>query len=73
MKWIMIVMICWGANCQTMYEEALYDTEQKCLDQAQIVSEYAQKTYPNSEGKVYCLNEKDFGIWLNSIQSGTDA
>ena len=49
------------------------NTEQKCLDQAQIVSEYAQKTYPNSEGKVYCLNEKDFGIWLKSIQSGTDA
>ena len=65
MKWILLVMICWGTDCQTMYEEFLYDKYEDCLTQAAIVSDYAQMTYPNSTGQVYCLTEKEFADWLD--------
>ena len=68
MKWILLVMICWGAECQTMYEEFIYDNQEDCLTQAAIVSDYAQMTYPNSTGKVYCLTQSEFDAWL---QKGT--
>ena len=66
MKWILLVMICWGADCQTMYEEYVYDKHEDCLTQASIVSDYAQMTYPGSTGKVYCLTQPEFDKWIES-------
>lgn len=66
MKWIMIVMICWGTECQTMYEQYLYEKESDCLTEAAIVSDYAQMTYPGTTGQIYCLNEDEFKIWVDS-------
>jgi hypothetical protein len=60
MKWILVVMICWGTDCQTIYEQKLYDAEKECLEQATIVSEYAQKTYPQSSGQVWCITTDEF-------------
>ena len=66
MKWILLVMICWGSNCQTIYEKHLYPSQDECLVQAEIVKNYATETYPNSTGQVWCLTEGEFGNWLKS-------
>ncbi len=66
MKWIMIIMICWGTECSTMYEQFLYENENDCLTEAAIVSDYAQMTYPGSTGQIYCLNENEFQKWMDS-------
>jgi hypothetical protein len=60
MKWILVVMMCWGMDCTTIYEQTLYDNEDECLEQATIVTEYAQKTYPQSSGQVWCVTTDEF-------------
>ena len=41
MKWILVVIMCFGADCQTIYEQHLYDKDQDCLNEAGVVSAYA--------------------------------
>jgi hypothetical protein len=64
MKWILVVMICWGTDCQTIYEQKLYDAEKECLEQAAIVTEYAKQTYPDTSGQVWCLTKDEFENWI---------
>jgi len=64
MKWILVVMICWGMDCQTIYEQTLYDTENECLEQAAVVTNYAQQTYPDTSGQIWCLTTEEFQGWV---------
>ena len=64
MNWILVIVICWGFNCQTIYEEKLYDTELECNNEAARVMEYAQEMYPNSSGEVHCLTSTQFEDWI---------
>ena len=70
MKWILVVIMCFGADCQTIYEQHLYDKEQDCLNEAGIVSAYAQKQFPNSSGQVYCLTTDEFQSWFAPSTTG---
>lgn len=70
MKWILVVMMCVGMDCQTIYEQHLYDKEQDCLNEAKIVSAYAQKQFPNSSGQVYCLTTEEFKSWFTPSTTG---
>lgn len=64
MKWILVVMICSQIDCQTVYEQKLYDTEQECMEQATIVSQYAQQQYPGTSGQVWCLTNSEFESFI---------
>ena len=59
MKFFLVVMICWGSNCETVYEQTAYDSYNECMVQAQMVMEYAQSEYPGSAGMVNCLNQQE--------------
>ena len=59
MKFFLVVMICWGSNCETVFEQTAYDSYNECMVQAQIVMEYAQSEYPGSAGMVNCLNQQE--------------
>lgn len=58
MKFFLVVMICWGSNCETVFEHKAYESYNECMVQAQIVMEYAQEQYPGSAGMVNCLDEQ---------------
>ena len=59
MKFFLVVMMCWGSQCETVYEQKEYASYNECMVQAEIVMEYAKTEYPNSVGMVNCLNQKE--------------
>ena len=60
MKFIMVIVFCIYGNCQTIYEESMYDTMDSCLEQSKSVSQYMQQTFPGSSGEIFCIDYEEF-------------
>ncbi len=61
MKFLMVIVICMaGMECQTIFEQREYNSKEHCINESQYVSQYMQDVFPNSSGKIFCLNREDF-------------
>ena len=55
MKWIMIIFVCMGVDCQQFQTESLFDTNEQCQEAAGEMKEYFMEVLPLSTGEIYCL------------------
>ena len=53
MKFIMVVLICFGADCRAIYEEFRYENYDTCMIEAVKTRDYMKSTFPASSGQVY--------------------
>ena len=70
MKFIMVIIICFGANCQALWENIPYDSETACLQNTKSVASYMQEAYPNSSGEIYCLTQMQFDKFYKDLEKG---
>ena len=70
MKFIMVIIICFGANCQTIWDKQLYSTVDDCLAASGPVKEYMMQVYPTSAGQIYCMNEEEFSKYKKNVEDG---
>ena len=68
MKFIMVIIICFGANCQTIWDKQLYSTVDDCLAASGPVKEYMMQVYPTSAGQIYCMNEEEFTKYKKNLE-----
>ena len=54
MKFIMVMIICFGFDCQAVYDsEFEYQTYDECRAEAVGVTEYMQLIFPASSGEIH--------------------
>ena len=70
MKFIMVIIICFGANCQTIWDNQLYSTVDDCLAASTPVREYMMQVYPTSAGQIYCMSEEEFINFKKNLEEG---
>ena len=70
MKFIMVIIICFGANCQTIWDKQLYSTVDDCLAASTPVREYMMQVYPTSAGQIYCMSEEEFINFKKNLEEG---
>ena len=70
MKFIMVIIICFGANCQALWEQDLYESEATCLQNTKSVASYMQETSPQSAGEIYCMNQEEFTKFYKDLENG---
>jgi heterodisulfide reductase subunit A-like polyferredoxin len=70
MKFIMVIIICFGANCQALWENIPYDSETACLQNTKSVASYMQEAYPNSSGEIYCMTQMQFDKFYKDLEDG---
>ena len=70
MKIIMVIIICFGANCQTIWDKQLYSTVDDCLAASTPVREYMMQVYPTSAGQIYCMSEEEFINFKKNLEEG---
>ena len=86
MKFIMVMIICFGVDCQAVYDfEFEYETYDDCITEAVGVTQYMQLLFPASAGEIHCWDRETFSSFEKyleqggkptmdpAIQSGTDA
>ena len=66
----MVILICFGANCQTIWDKQLYSTVDDCLAASGPVKEYMMQVYPTSAGQIYCMSEEEFINFKKNLEEG---
>jgi hypothetical protein len=70
MKFIMVVIICFGADCQAIFEQTFYNTKEQCLQVAMETTAFMRDAYPTSSGEIHCFNEEEFKLYNQYLQNG---
>jgi len=70
MNFIMVIIICFGANCQAIWDKQQYSTINDCLVASGPVKEYMMQVYPTSAGQIYCMDEQQFKNYQEYLENG---
>jgi len=70
MNFIMVIIICFGANCQAVWDKQQYPTVNDCLAASGPVKEYMIQVYPTSAGQIYCMDEQQFKNYEEYLENG---
>jgi|TARA_B100001964_G_C13862705_1_gene435178 hypothetical protein len=70
MKIIMVIIICFGANCQAIWEKQYYPTVEECVTASASVKQYMMDVYPNSSGEIHCMTESEFNDYYQFLKEG---
>ena len=72
MKFIMVVILCFGADCQAIFEQDTYQRYDLCMETAAVTRGYMMETYPMSSGAIYCMTEAEFEVFNNNLKQGDE-
>jgi len=70
MKVIMVIIICFGANCEAIWEKNYYSSIEECVTASAPAKTYMMDTYPDSAGEIHCMGKKEFDEFYNFLQNG---
>ena len=70
MKIIMVIIICFGANCQAIWEKNYYPSIEECITASAPVKQYMMDVYPDSAGEIHCMTEKTFQDYIIVLEEG---
>ena len=70
MKFFLVVVICFGVDCQAIFEENAYERYDICMETAASTAQFMKHTYPESHGQVDCLTETEFEKLQEKIKNG---
>ena len=70
MKFIMVIIICFGTDCNAIWEQTWYSSMDDCLNASQNVKNFMVKQYPTSAGEIYCMSEPEFNEYYDYLENG---
>tara|TARA_B100000927_G_scaffold2797_1_gene2173 strand:+ start:214 stop:483 length:270 start_codon:yes stop_codon:yes gene_type:complete len=71
MKFVMVMIICFGAECDAIFDPATYfESYDTCYITALQTTQYMQQLYPQSSGEIYCWNPDQMAIFEEWLEDG---
>ena len=71
MKFIMVMIICFGADCEAIFDPNTYfKSYDKCYVTALQTTEVMRQMYPQSSGEIHCWNEDQLAIFEEWLKDG---
>ena len=70
MKFIMVVIICFGMDCNAIWEKTWYSSMDECLFESANVRNFMINKYPASAGEIYCMTEPQFNEYYDFLENG---
>ena len=70
MKVIMVIILCFGANCQAIWEKNYYPSIEECIIASAPVKGYMMNAYPNSAGEIHCMTKGEFEKFYKGLEAG---
>ena len=66
----MVIVICFGVDCQAIFEQNFYNTREQCLQVAMETTSFMQDAYPTSSGEIHCFSEEEFILYNEYLKNG---
>ncbi len=71
MKFIMVIVICFGADmCKSIFDKQAFNSYNECVESTKIVAQYMKDAYPNSSGEIHCFTEQEFNDYQKYLENG---
>ena len=71
MKFVMVMIICFGADCEAVFDPATYfESYDTCYATAMQTTQYMQQMYPQSSGEIHCFNEEQLSLYQEWLKDG---
>ena len=70
MNVIMVIILCFGANCQAIWEKNYYPSIEECIIASAPVKVYMMDIYPDSAGEIHCMTEEMFEDYVKFLENG---
>ena len=70
MNVIMVIILCFGANCQAIWEKNYYPSIEECIVASAPVKVYMMDVYPDSAGEIHCMTEQIFEDYKQFLEEG---
>ena len=70
MNVIMVIILCFGANCQAIWEKNYYPSIEECITASAPVKQYMMDVYPDSAGEIHCMTEGVFEDYKQFLKEG---
>ena len=69
MKFVMVMIICFGADCEAVFDPATYfESYDTCYSTALQTTQYMQQMYPQSAGEIHCYNEEQLLLFQEFLK-----
>ena len=70
MKFIMVIIICFGTDCEAVFDKPNYTTYEQCYNEAVMTANYMKSMFPESAGEVHCWDDEQFSTFKKYIEDG---
>jgi len=71
MKFIMVMIICFGTDCEAVFDPNTYfESYDTCYGAALQTTEMMRQMYPQSSGEIHCWNEDQLAIFEDWLKDG---
>ena len=70
MKFIMVIIICFGVDCEAIFDKTSFETYDQCYQSAIATANYMRNTFPQSAGEVHCWDEKQVTTFQKYLEDG---
>ena len=71
MKFIMVMIICFGTECEAVFDPNTYfESYSTCYNTALQTTEMMRQMYPQSSGEIHCWNEDQLTIFEEWLEDG---
>ena len=71
MKFIMVMIICFGADCEAVFDPNTYfESYDNCYVTALQTTEMMRQMYPQSSGEIHCWNKDQLAIFEKWLEDG---
>ena len=70
MKFIMVMILCFGVDCEAIFDTTSYENYDDCYAVALETSAYMQQLYPQSSGEIQCYDEQQIADFQKYLDEG---
>jgi|TARA_B100000035_G_scaffold309259_1_gene315177 hypothetical protein len=70
MKFVMVMILCFGVDCDAIFDTTAYESYEDCYSVARQTVTYMQQLYPDSSGEIHCYNEQQIADFQKYLDEG---
>ena len=71
MKFVMVMIICFGVDCEAVFDPATYfESYDTCYATALQTTQYMKQMYPLSAGEIHCFDPEQLSEFQKFLDDG---
>ena len=73
MKFVLVMIICFGTDCEAVYDKlTTFNSYNECYNTAVQSATYMKEMFPQTSGEIHCWNQDQMAIFEEWLEDGNE-